>query len=72
MTIKHTSGIKYRGNMTEAELAAFKAEIDALDAAYASAAVHDAAQQALHPVPDEWEDPADYVGMGWIDSRGRP
>jgi hypothetical protein len=64
--------MKYRENMTEAELAAFKAEINALDAAYASAAAQDAAMQALNPVPDEWEDPADYVGMGWIDSRGRP
>ena len=27
--------------------------------------VHDA-------LPEEWEDPTDYVGMGWIDSRGRP
>ena len=27
---------------------------------------------AQNPAPDEWEDPADYVGMGWIDSRGRP
>lgn len=23
-------------------------------------------------LPEEWEDPTDYVGMGWIDSRGRP
>jgi len=64
--------IKYRENMTEAELAALKAEIDALDAAYAEAAAADAAHQALHPVPDEWEDPSDYVRMGWVDSRGRP
>jgi hypothetical protein len=62
--------MKYRDNMTKAELRAFKAELDALDAAYASAAAHDAAQ----PVPDDedHEDPADYVGMGWVDSRGRP
>lgn len=58
--------------MTAAELAAFKAEVDALDAAYASAAEHDAKVQAQTPMPDEWEDPSDYVGMGWVDSRGRP
>ncbi len=64
--------IKYRENMTEAELAALKAEIDALDAAYADAAEQDAVAQAQNPAPEEWEDPTDYVGMGWIDSRGRP
>jgi hypothetical protein len=64
--------IKYRDNMTAVELAAFQAEIDALDAAYADAAAADAVQQALHPVPDEWEDPSDYVRMGWVDTRGRP
>ena len=63
--------MKYRDNMTQAEIDAFKAEIDALDAAYAAAAAHDAAQQNA-PIPDEWEDPTDYVGMGWVDSRGRP
>lgn len=63
--------MKYRDNMTEAELAQFKAEINALDAAYEAAAAHDATVQA-QPIPDEWEDPTDYVGMGWIDSRGRP
>lgn len=61
----------YRDNMTAAELTQFKAEIDALDAAYASAAEHDA-KQAAHPAPDEWEDPSDYAGMGWVDRRGRP
>ena len=25
-----------------------------------------------HEEPEEWEDPTDYVGMGWVDSRGRP
>lgn len=64
--------IKYRNNMTAAELVAFKVEIDALDAAYADAAEQDAVVQAQNPVPEEWEDPTDYVGMGWIDSRGRP
>lgn len=62
----------YRDNMTEAELAQFKAELQALDDAYTSAAQHDAKVQAKNPTPDEWEDPSDYVGMGWVDSRGRP
>jgi hypothetical protein len=64
--------MKYRDNMTQAELAQFKAELQALEDVYASAAKHDAKMQALNPVPDEWEDASDYVGMGWIDSRGRP
>ena len=63
--------MRYRDNMSKEELKAFMAEVDALDAAYASAAEHDA-KQAQTPIPDEWEDPSDYVGMGWIDSRGRP
>jgi len=54
------------------ELAAFMFEINALDAAYASAAEHDAKVQAQNPMPDEWEDPSDYVGMGWVGSDGRP
>ena len=64
--------MKYRDNMTADELAQFKAELQALDGAYASAAQHDAQVQAMNPAPDELEDPSDYVGMGWIDSRGRP
>ena len=59
--------MKYRDNMSAEEIAAFKEEIDALDAAYASATEDD----AKNPMP-EWEDQSDYVGMGWIDSRGRP
>lgn len=46
--------MKYRENMTQAELAEFMAEINALDAVYASAAEHDA--QNMEPIPDEWED----------------
>lgn len=59
--------MKYSEKMTKEELNQFKAEIDSLDAAYAAAAEHDA-----KVLPEEWEDPTDYVGMGWIDSRGRP
>lgn len=63
--------MKYRDNMSAEELAQFMREQQALDDAYASAAEHDAKMQAQNPIPDEWEDPSDYVGMGWIDSRGR-
>ena len=60
--------MKYHDNMTQAEIDAFKAEIDALDAAYASAAEHDAQMQA----PDEWEDEGEYWRRAGLDSRGRP
>ena len=64
--------MKYRHNMTQTELEQFMREQQALEDAYASAAEHDARMQAQNPIPNEWEDPSDYVGMGWIDSRGRP
>lgn len=64
--------MRYRDNMTDAELAQFRQEQQALEDAYASAAAHDAQMQAQNPTPEEWEDPSDYVGMGWVDSRGRP
>ena len=64
--------MKYRDNMSVEELAQFNKEWQALDDAYASAAKHDADMQAKNPIPDEWEDPTDYVGMGWLDSRGQP
>ena len=64
--------MKYRDNMTQAELAQFKAELQALEDAYASAAEHDAKTQTLNPVPDGWEDPSDYAGMGWVGKDGRP
>jgi hypothetical protein len=63
---------KYRTNMTPEELAQFNREYDELQDAYASAAKHDAKVQANTPMPDEWEDASDYIGMGWVDSRGRP
>ena len=63
--------MKYRDNMSKEELAQFMAEVNALNDAYESAAKHDAEMQAQNPAPDEWEDPSDYVGMGWIDSRGQ-
>jgi len=61
---------KYRDNMTEAELRAFMREIDALDAAYAAAAAHDAAN--TQPLPEEWEDEGEYWRRAGLDSRGRP
>ena len=62
--------MKYHENMTQAELAQFKAELQALEDAYAAAAEHDAKMQAT--APDEWEDPSDYAGMGWVGKDGRP
>lgn len=64
--------MRYRDNMTDAELSQFRQEQQALEDAYASAAAHDAQMQAQNPTPEEWEDPSDYVGMGWVDGRGRP
>jgi hypothetical protein len=61
----------YRDNMTEEELRQFMEEDAKLQSAYAAADEHDA-RMAASPPPDEWEDPTDYIGMGWIDSRGRP
>lgn len=58
--------MKYRDNMTPEELAQFKKELQALEDAYISAAQHDTQK----PAPDELEDPSDYVGMGWVNSRG--
>ncbi len=60
--------MKYRENMTETELRAFLREIDALDAAYASAAAHDAAQPAP---PDEWEDEMEILRRAAL-NRGQP
>lgn len=63
--------MKYRDNMTQIELEQFMREQQALEDAYISAAEHDAKMQAQNPAPAEYENPSDYVGMGWIDSRGR-
>jgi hypothetical protein len=58
--------MKYRDNMTPEELAQFKKELQAQEDAYSGAAQHDTQK----PAPDELEDPSDYVGMGWVNSRG--
>ena len=57
--------MKYRDNMTAEELAQFMAEVNALDAVLRSI-------PNFEPVPDEWEDPSDYAGMGWVGKDGRP
>ena len=62
--------MKYRDNMTEDELAKFKRELDELDEAYARNAQHD--KQLRSELPDEWENPIDYAGMGWVGRGGRP
>jgi hypothetical protein len=40
-----------------------------LDALYAAAHEHDLKTEAY---PEEYEDPSDYMGMGWIGRDGRP
>lgn len=60
--------MKYRDNMTEEELNQFKRELQELDDAYASSAEKDKKNLPY----DEWEDPSDYVGMGWVARNGRP
>lgn len=62
----------YRDNMTEEELRLFMEEDAKLQAAYAAADERDARVAAANPPPDEWEDPTDYVGMGWVGSDGKP
>jgi hypothetical protein len=61
--------MKYRENMTQTELKKFKAEIDALDAAYACAAKYDAQNQ--EPMPDEWEDEMEILKKAAL-NRGMP
>jgi hypothetical protein len=55
--------------MTPEELEQFKREIDELNEAYARNAQHDKLSSEL---PDEYEDPSDYAGMGWVGKDGRP
>lgn len=61
--------IRYRDNMTAQELAQFMAEVDALNAAYAAAAAHDALN--TEPMPDEWEDEMDTLRRAAL-TRGQP
>lgn len=67
--------LKYRENMTEAEMKAFMAEQDALDAAYASAARFDEERQARYADgnPDEdYEDEMGFLRDAGLDHRGLP
>jgi pyruvate dehydrogenase complex dehydrogenase (E1) component len=57
--------MKYKDNMTPEELTKFMEEVNALDALLSSL-------PKPEPAPDEWEDPSDYVGMGWVGRDGRP
>ena len=59
-------------NMTLEELAKFNREYDELQAAYASAAEHDAKMQTMNPIPDQWEDEMEYWSRAGLDSRGLP
>ena len=57
-------------NMTKEQVNEFMREIAELDAAYASAAEHDAKMQV--ECPAEWEDESEYWRKAGLDSRGRP
>jgi hypothetical protein len=61
--------MRYRDNMTAQELAQFMAEVDALHAAYAAAAAHDALN--TEPMPDEWEDENETLRRAAL-NRGQP
>ena len=61
--------MKYRDNMTAQELAQFMAEVDALNAAYAAAAAHDALN--AEPIPEEWEDENETLRRAAL-NRGQP
>ena len=63
--------VTYRENMSASDLAAFMKEINELNASYESAAKYDRMAMESETTPEEWEDSSDYIGMGWIDSRGR-
>jgi hypothetical protein len=62
--------MKWHPNMTEQQEAAFKAEIDAIDAAYADAAKLDALNAEL--IPEEYEDEMETLRRAALDSKGRP
>jgi hypothetical protein len=68
---RHSEGdeMKYSENMTKEELTQFMAEIDALDAAYAAAAEHDAKIQG--EMPEEWEDEMELLRKAALNG-GRP
>lgn len=65
--------MKYRDNMTGADLAAFMAEIHAQDQMFADAADHDDAAAASIPAcGDEEYECFDPVRDGWVGKDGRP
>ena len=61
--------MKYRDNMTEAELAEFMKEVNELDALLASAHAHDL--ENTEPMPDEWEDEMEILRKAAL-SNGKP
>ena len=61
-TYKLYKDLQSTGVRDEIYISMLENEIDALDAK----------MQANIPIPDEWEDPSDYAGMGWIGKDGRP
>ena len=63
--------MKYRDNMTKEEMDQLMGEVAALDAAYAAAAVHDAASGAYDAPDDEWEDEMETLRRAAL-NRGQP
>lgn len=63
--------LRYRDNMTDAEAAAFWAEVQQLDQAHADAAACDAANGEEF-VDDEERELFDPVRDGWVGKDGRP
>ena len=57
--------MKYRDNMTPEEEKQLLDACDKLDAAYA-----DAVESEV--VDEDYEDPNDFIGMGWVGKNGRP
>jgi hypothetical protein len=47
------------------------AEAMRLDALYVAAEEHDR-RTGAYDLPEEYEDPSDYMGMGWIGRDGQP
>ena len=61
--------MKYRDNMTEAELAEFMKEVNELHELLSSAYEHEA--KNTEPTPEEWEDEMEILRRAAL-SNGRP
>ena len=62
--------MKFRDNMTPDEIAKFMCEINEFNELLMSA--YDYCNKDTKPMPEDYEDPSDYIGMGWVGWDGRP